>query len=119
MKKLFVFLLTVVLLIPCSAFGIDIRKEGTFQHGGMRMPSLVRVSADYDNSTITVNVENYLGIIVAYVTDTEGNTVLTTADSISGKSSVELSTDGLPIGAYTLYIKLEDSIYTGSFCVFN
>lgn len=47
MKKLFVFLLTVVLLIPCGASGIDIRKEGTVQHGGMRMPSFERVSADY------------------------------------------------------------------------
>lgn len=32
MKKLFVFLLTVVLLIPCGASGIDIRKEGTVQY---------------------------------------------------------------------------------------
>lgn len=107
MKKLFAILLTFGLLIPCYAFGIDIRKEGTVQHGGMRMPSLIRVSSDYDNSTITVNVQNYSGIIVSYVTDSKSNTVLSTADNILGKSSERLSTDSLLTGVYTLYIRLE------------
>lgn len=46
MKK-FIVLLIVVILMPCKVLGIDIRKERTSHQGGMRMPSLTRVSADY------------------------------------------------------------------------
>lgn len=47
-----------VTFIPNYAFGIDIRKEGTTQHGGMRMPSIACVSADYENGLITVDVKD-------------------------------------------------------------
>ena len=48
-----------VTFIPNYAFGIDIQKEGTTQHGGMRTPSITRVSADYENGLITVDVKGY------------------------------------------------------------
>ena len=57
MKKLLILLLVFVTFIPSYAFGIDIREEGTTHHGGMRMPSITCVSADYENGLITVGVK--------------------------------------------------------------
>ena len=48
-----------VTFIPNYTFGIDIQKEGTTHHGGMRTPSITCVSADYENGLITVDVKGY------------------------------------------------------------
>lgn len=61
MKKLLILLLVLVTLIPSSASAIDIRKEGTVQHGGTRMPSITRVSADYEDRVVTVGISRYTG----------------------------------------------------------
>lgn len=78
MKNLFILLLVFVTLIPSSASAIDIRKEGTVHQGGMRTPSLTRVSADYENGLITVGVKGYTGSIQVLVSDSQGNIVSST-----------------------------------------
>ena len=75
MKKLLIFLLVLVTLIPSCASAIDIRKEGTVQQGGMRTPSLTRVSADYENGIITIGVNGYTGGIQVLVSDFQDNNV--------------------------------------------
>ena len=117
MKKLFVFLLTVVLLIPCGASGIDIRKEGTVQHGGMRMPSFERVSADYENGIITIAVKGYSGGVQVFVSDSQGNIIGYTISSITKEGSVSLDLDTLNEGCYSLKIVLDNATYYGLFYV--
>ncbi len=69
MKKLLILLLLFFTFIPNYAFGIDIQKKGTTQHGGMRTPSITCVSADYENGLITVDVKGYTGGIQVLVSD--------------------------------------------------
>lgn len=75
MKKLLILLLVFVTLIPSCASAIDIRKEGTVYQGGMRTPSLTRVSADYENGIITIGVNGYTGGIQVLVSDSQDNNV--------------------------------------------
>lgn len=61
MKKLLVLFLMLVTFVPCNATSIDIRKEGTTHHGGMRMPSMMQVSADYGEGRLAINLLHYIG----------------------------------------------------------
>ena len=117
MKKLFVILLTFVLLIPCSIFGIDIRKEITVQHGGMRMPSIERVSADYENGLITIAVKGYTGGVQVFVSDSQGNNIGYAISSIANEGSVSMDLDTLDEGSYSLKIVLDNATYHGQFYV--
>lgn len=117
MKKLFVILLTFVLLIPCSIFGIDIRKESTVQHGGMRMPSIERVSADYENGLITIAVKGYTGGVQVFVSDSQGNNIGYAISSIANEGSVSMDLDTLDEGSYSLKIVLDNATYHGQFYV--
>ncbi|WP_223925511.1 DUF3244 domain-containing protein [Prevotella lacticifex] len=115
MKKLLILLLVFVTFIPSYAFGIDIRKEGTTHHGGMRMPSITRVSADYENGLITVDVKGYTGGIQVLVSDSQGNIVSSTMSSITNSGVVSLDLGALAEGDYTLYIVLGNTTYSGEF----
>lgn len=117
MKKLFAILLTFVILIPCSASGIDIRKEGTVQHGGMRMPSIKRVSADYENGLITIEVKGYTGGVQVFISDSQGNVIGYTISSIANGGSVSLDLGTLREGSYSLKIVLDNATYDGQFYV--
>lgn len=114
MKKLLILLLVFVTFIPGYAFGIDIRKEGTTHHGGMRMPSITCVSADYENGLITVDVKGYTGGVQVFVSDSQGNVVSSTMSSItSGVVSLDLG--ALAEGGYSLNIILDNATYYGQF----
>lgn len=115
MKKLLILLLLFVTFIPCYAFGIDIRKEGTTHHGGMRMPSITRVSADYENGLITVDVKGYTGGVQVFVSDSQGNVVSSTMSSITNSGVVSLDLGALAEGDYTLNIVLGNTTYSGEF----
>jgi hypothetical protein len=117
MKKLFVILLTFVLLIPCSIFGIDIRKESMVQHGGMRMPSIERVSADYENGLITIAVKGYTGGVQVFVSDSQGNNIGYAISFIANEGSVSMDLDTLDEGSYSLKIVLDNASYHGQFYV--
>ena len=56
MKKIFLFLLMSLVIPPSQATGINVKREATISKGGMRLPSITRVSADYDDGHITVYV---------------------------------------------------------------
>lgn len=115
MKKLLILLLLFVTFIPNYAFGIDIQKEGSTQHGGMRTPSITRVSADYENGLITVDVKGYTGGVQVFVSDPQGNVVSSTMSSITNSGVVSLDLGALAEGDYTLYIVLGNTTYSGEF----
>lgn len=115
MKKLLILLLVFVTFIPSYAFGIDIRKEGTTHHGGMRTPSITRVSADYENGLITVDVKGYTGGVQVFVSDSQGNVVSSTMSSITNSGVVSLDLGALAEGDYTLNIVLGNTTYSGEF----
>lgn len=102
-------------LIPCAATGIDIRKEGTVQHGGARMPSATKVTADYDNGIVTLNVTGYTGNVQVYVSDSQGNVVGYTMSSVVNRGSVALDLGVLSEGSYYLSIALDNASYYGEF----
>ena len=78
MKKIFLFLLMLLVISPCQAAGINVKREATTPKGGMRMPSITRVSADYDDGHITVDVKGYTGGVQVIVCDSQGNVVSST-----------------------------------------
>lgn len=117
MKNLFILLLVFVTLIPSSASAIDIRKEGTVHQGGMRTPSLTRVSADYEDGLITVGVKGYTGSIQVLVSDSQGNIVSSTISSITNSGVVSLNLGALAEGGYSLNIILDNATYYGQFDV--
>ena len=115
MKKFLVLLLMFVTLIPCTVTGIDIRKEGTTHHGGARMPSMTKVTADYDNGIITLNVTGYTGNIQVYVSDSQGNIVGYTLATASGNGTITLSINPIIGRIYFLNIVLDNATYYGQF----
>ena len=117
MKKLIILLLVFVTLIPSCASAIDIRKEGTVHQGGMRTPSLTRVSADYENGIITIGVNGYTGGIQVLVSDSQGNVVSSTMSSITNSGVVSLDLGALAEGGYSLNIILDNATYYGQFDV--
>ena len=115
MKKLLILLLVFVTFIPSYAFGIDIRKEGTTHHGGMRTPSITRVSADYENGLITIDVKGYTGGVQVFVSDSQGNIVSSTMSSITNSGVVSLDLGAIAEGDYSLNIILDNATYYGQF----
>lgn len=117
MKKLIALLLMFVTLIPCTATGIDIRKEGTTHHGGARMPAMTKVDADYEGGIVTLNVTGYTGNVQVYVNDSQGNIVGYTLATVSGNGTVTLSIDPVIGRSCFLNIALDNATYYGQFDV--
>lgn len=61
MKKIFLFLLMLLVISPCQAAGINVKREATSPKGGMRMPSATQVAADYEDGVVTVDTSRYTG----------------------------------------------------------
>lgn len=114
MKKLLILLFLFVTLIPSYTFGIDIRKEATVRHKGIRQPSITRVSADYDDGKLAIDLLHYTGKVQVYVYNADGFVVGNTVSVISGSGSVIMDLD-LPEGNYTICIVLDNTTYSGEF----
>lgn len=115
MKKLITLLLMFVTLMPCTATSIDIRKEGTTHHGGMRMPSITRVAADYENGVVTLKITGYTGTVQVYVSDSQGNVIGYTLATVPGNGTITLSIDAVMGENYFLKIGLDNTNYYGKF----
>ena len=65
-----IVLLSIVALI-CSismvANPVALRRRALFQHGGMRMPSVTKVEADYENGILTVNIQRNSDVALLYI----------------------------------------------------
>ena len=117
MKKIFLFLLMLLVISPCQTAGINVKREATTSKGGMRMPSITRVSADYENGLITVDVKGYTGRVLVFVSDSQGNIVSSTMSSITNSGVVSLDLGALAEGGYSLNIILDNATYYGQFDV--
>lgn len=118
MKK--IILLPIVALM-CSisviANPLVLRRRAMYQHGGMRMPSIERVSADYEKGLITIGVKGYTGGIQVLIYDSQGNIIGYTISSIAKEGAVSLNLDILNEGGYSLKIVLDNATYYGKFYV--
>lgn len=116
MKK--VILLSIVALV-CSisvvANSVVLRRRAMYQHGGMRMPSVTQVEADFENGFLTVNVQKYSGMIWVYIYDADGSIIGENATNIISDGSVTAEVNPLKKGVYTLSVVLNDTIYEGTF----
>ncbi|UKK79261.1 MULTISPECIES: DUF3244 domain-containing protein [Segatella] len=79
------------------------------------MPSITRVSADYENGLITVDVKGYTGGVQVFVSDPQGNVVGYTISSVTNNGIVTLNLGSLSEGDYTLNIVLDSATYYGQF----
>lgn len=57
----------LLVISPCQATGINVKREATTSKGGMRMPSITCVSADYEKFAQGVVVRKYLRIKLANI----------------------------------------------------
>lgn len=118
MKK--IILLPIVALM-CSisviANPLVLKRRAMYQHGGMRMPSIERVSADYEKGLITIGVKGYTGGIQVFIYDSQGNIIGYTISSIAKEGAVSLNLDILNEGGYSLKIVLDNATYYGKFYV--
>lgn len=111
-------LLTIIALISSMAMTaspVVLRRRALFQHGSMRMPSTTQVEADYNNGTLTVNIQNYTGVVWVYIYDADGNAIEEIASNITGNGTVAPDINFLNKGDYTLSIVLSGATYEGSF----
>ena len=117
MQKVILFLTMLLVLSPCQANSINVKRNVIAHEGGMRMPSATQVAADYEDRVVTVGISRYTGNVQVYVYDANGIVVGYTVSSISGSGTVTLDTSNLPQGDYTLCIILDNAIYSGEFFI--
>lgn len=111
--KLVSILMLLLGILPVYSRHISFRMKGTFQHGCARMPSITRVGADYENGTMTVNIQKYSGLVWVYIKDVSENVIKLAAANINEKGIVEVDISNLDSGDYTIDVVLEDRTYTG------
>lgn len=117
MKKIILFLLMLLVISPCQATGINVKRGATTSKGGMRMPFITQVTADYDDGVVTVDVSRYTGTVQLYVYEANNTIVNYAIATISGSGTVTMSVDNIPEGDYTLYIVLGNATYNGKFTI--
>ena len=111
--KLVSILMLLLGILPVYSRHISFRMKGTFQHGCARMPSITRVGADYENGTMTVNIQKYSGLVWVYIKDVSENVIKLAAANINEKGMVEVDISNLDSGDYTIDVVLADRTYTG------
>lgn len=87
MKQLIVLLLALLMTSTCMATEVKVKRKTTMQSGGMRMPSITRVTADYENEVITIGLSGYTGGIQVLVSDSQGNVAGGTVSSVTNKEN--------------------------------
>lgn len=98
-----------------TASPVVLRRRALFQHGSMRMPSTTQVEADYDNGTLTVNIQKYTGVVCVYIYDADGNVSETSFGNINGSGILTTNVSHLSTGEYSIDIVLSNNTYTGNF----
>lgn len=107
----------LLVISPCQATGINVKREATTSKGGMRMPSATQIAADYDDGVITVDVSRYIGTVQLYVYDANNTVVGYAVDTISGSGTVTMNICDTPQGTYRLCIVLDNATYSGDFSI--
>lgn len=115
MKRLLSLLFVLFALMPCLAMQIDIKMNRKTHIPGPRMPSVMQVSAFYENGVVTVDVSRYYGEVQAFVYDSNGTVIGMAEAMVSGTGSVLCTLDTLPGEECTLSIVLDSVEYIGTF----
>lgn len=114
---------TIIVLL-LAVFGISFaypkyisvkQREFAFQHRRARMPSITKVSADYERGAVTLYVTGYAGSVQIDVRDSNGNIVGTTMTYVSGKGTITLDINAFQGELYYLNIALGNTTYVGQF----
>lgn len=79
------------------------------------MPSITRVSADYEDGNRKVDVTGYTGVVQVYVSDSLGNIVGYTMTSVTNSGVVTLDLGAVEEGNYMLNVALNNTNYVGYF----
>lgn len=96
---------------------IVLSSKGFNQQGRTHMPSLTKVSADYEDGIITLKIEKYTGYIRTYIYDRDGNIAGYVYSYISGNGLVTIDIANPIRGNYSLIIALDNKEYTGKFYI--
>lgn len=119
MKKiLIIFSLMLVSLCPIFADRIPLEAQPGLhngRNGHPRMPSIMRVSADYENGFIFISIRGYTGNVQANVYDSQGNVVGSISSSITNNGTLTIPVIVQSNEDYTLDILLGNTEYYGLF----
>lgn len=110
-------LIVVAFSIGLYATNVDLKRDAKFPKSGVRMPSLTRVSADYEDGVVTLKITGYTGNVQVYVSDSQGNVIGYTLAMVSSNGTVTLSIDAVMGENYFLNIVLDNATYYGQFNV--
>lgn len=115
-----VFLLMAATPATCNEIPITLNDVGDgIKHPPQKDPSLNHIlpTVLYDEGTnfISFICDSDLGYIPVTITNENDTVVLTDTIYIESGTTAILSVAQLPIGNYTLYISIEDTIYFGVF----
>ncbi len=110
-----VSIIALMFNICIEANPVVLRRRAMYQHGGMRMPSITQLDADYENGILTMNIRKYSGAALLYIYDADGSIIGENAANIISYGSVMTDITPLKKGDYTLRIVLGDTIYEGTF----
>lgn len=116
MRRFFI----IIILAFLNAFGtlakpVILYKENVFQHGSTRAPSMVNISADYDDFVIAIMITNYIGNVHIYVTDSNGNIVLSVDNANFSNGPITIDVSALRRDTYMLHVVFGNSNYVGIF----
>lgn len=115
MKQILITILLSLALLPSNAASIDVKKAETTHQGGARMPSSTKLTADYENGTLTLNVSRYVGCVQVIIYNNENMPVASLTTTSAGSNTITMSVDYLSYGEYTLYVVLGSVVYIGGF----
>lgn len=91
---------------------VDIRRNEVHAHGGTRSVQPY-VLASYNESHVSVSINNYAGESIIYVCNEYGETVSMESLYISGHATSSSDISSLQEGLYYIYIQLGDISFYG------
>lgn len=80
--------ITLIWLCPISAKRIPLSAKAGFHRGHLRMPSLQRVVADYEDGIMTIDVSGYTGSVKVNISEPNGTIVCQTEEIVSGTGTI-------------------------------
>ena len=119
MKSIIVtFLFLTFAVAPSLATEIDVKGEGTVQHGGARGPArLPIVTADISDGEISSTIDRFEGQVQIYICDDTGAIVDELVFNSNGKSNPIMQVTDLKEGEYSIYFVLNGFRFSGTFSI--
>lgn len=100
---------------PCMATHVNLKANAHSHVSRPRIPSAVKLAAEYESGIINVAVIGYTGPAVVSVYDETGVLVATTSTMLSGSGQIIMNDLDLTSGQYVLQVALGSTLYIGTF----